>query len=91
MGFDCVLFLYGLCIDPVQEEIDEDEVDGWQNDIINSSAQTFTLEEVAAATDNFKPESYLGRGGFGKVFKGYLVRMNQVRLISISLLYFTLQ
>ncbi|CAA2991421.1 serine threonine- kinase PBS1 [Olea europaea subsp. europaea] len=34
------------------------------------AAQTFTFRELAAATNNFRPECFLGEGGFGRVFKG---------------------
>lgn len=32
----------------------------------------FTLAELRAATKNFRPDTVLGEGGFGKVFKGWL-------------------
>lgn len=41
-------------------------------------AQTFTFEELAAATGNFRSACFLGEGGFGKVYKGHLERINQV-------------
>ncbi|XP_048234447.1 probable serine/threonine-protein kinase PBL5 isoform X1 [Ricinus communis] len=41
-------------------------------------AQTFTFEELAAATGNFRLDCFLGEGGFGKVYKGYLEKINQV-------------
>ncbi|KAG6760810.1 hypothetical protein POTOM_033991 [Populus tomentosa] len=41
-------------------------------------AQTFTFEELAAATSNFRSDCFLGEGGFGKVCKGYLDKINQV-------------
>ncbi|CAM8970078.1 unnamed protein product [Rhodiola kirilowii] len=63
--------------DPSHNVKNDDVADNMESDIMNSSAHKFTLQEVAAATDNFNPESYLGRGGFGKVYKGYLVRVNQ--------------
>ncbi|KAH8499251.1 hypothetical protein Peur_074364 [Populus x canadensis] len=40
-------------------------------------AQTFTFEELAAATSNFRSDCFLGEGGFGKVYKGYLDKINQ--------------
>lgn len=36
----------------------------------NIAAHTFTFRELAAATKNFRPESFLGEGGFGSVYKG---------------------
>ncbi|KAF7823506.1 putative serine/threonine-protein kinase PBL5 [Senna tora] len=41
-------------------------------------AQTFTFDELAAATGNFRSDCFLGEGGFGKVYKGHLDRVNQV-------------
>ncbi|PIN00709.1 Serine/threonine protein kinase [Handroanthus impetiginosus] len=37
-----------------------------------SEARTFSLAYLAAATENFKAENFLGEGGFGKVYKGRL-------------------
>ncbi|GKV39005.1 hypothetical protein SLEP1_g46845 [Rubroshorea leprosula] len=42
------------------------------------AAQTFTFRELAAATKNFRPESLLGEGGFGRVYKGHLETTGQV-------------
>ncbi|CAH9129643.1 unnamed protein product [Cuscuta epithymum] len=36
------------------------------------AAHTFTFRELAAATSNFRPESFIGEGGFGRVYKGRL-------------------
>ncbi|PKA51911.1 Serine/threonine-protein kinase PBS1 [Apostasia shenzhenica] len=44
------------------------------------SAQTFTFRELAAATRNFRPDCFLGEGGFGKVYKGRLESSNQVAI-----------
>ncbi|GAV71382.1 Pkinase domain-containing protein [Cephalotus follicularis] len=41
-------------------------------------AQTFRFDELAAATGNFRSSCFLGEGGFGKVFKGHLEKLNQV-------------
>ncbi|OIW15759.1 hypothetical protein TanjilG_04294 [Lupinus angustifolius] len=41
-------------------------------------AQSFTFDELAAATGNFRPDCFLGEGGFGKVYKGNLEKINQV-------------
>ncbi|KAK9120158.1 hypothetical protein Scep_018251 [Stephania cephalantha] len=45
---------------------------------VNIAAQTFTFRELAAATKNFRPESLLGEGGFGRVYKGRLESTGQV-------------
>lgn len=41
-------------------------------------AQTFTFRELAAATRNFRPECFLGEGGFGRVYKGRLESTGQI-------------
>lgn len=45
---------------------------------VTISAQTFTFRELAAATKNFRPESFLGEGGFGRVYKGRLETTGQI-------------
>lgn len=44
----------------------------------NIAAQTFSFRELAAATNNFRPESFLGEGGFGGVYKGRLESTGQI-------------
>ncbi|KAK4746358.1 hypothetical protein SAY87_012670 [Trapa incisa] len=44
----------------------------------NVSAQILTFQELCAATQNFNPDSLLGEGGFGRVYKGKLESKNQV-------------
>ncbi|KAJ0039306.1 hypothetical protein Pint_23776 [Pistacia integerrima] len=44
----------------------------------NIAAQTFTFRELAAATRNFRPECFIGEGGFGRVYKGRLESTGQV-------------
>ncbi|OWM84022.1 probable serine/threonine-protein kinase PIX13 isoform X2 [Punica granatum] len=39
----------------------------------------FTLAELRAATRNFRPDTVLGEGGFGKVFKGWLEEKSSSR------------
>lgn len=43
------------------------------------AAQTFTFRELAAATNGFRADCLLGEGGFGRVYKGYLESINQVK------------
>ncbi|XP_019456895.1 PREDICTED: serine/threonine-protein kinase PBS1-like [Lupinus angustifolius] len=45
---------------------------------VQIAAQTFTYRELAAATKNFRPESFIGEGGFGCVYKGWLESTNQI-------------
>ncbi|KAI4304666.1 hypothetical protein MLD38_040143 [Melastoma candidum] len=42
-----------------------------------SKARMFTFKELVAATGNFRPDCFLGEGGFGKVYKGYLSDVGQ--------------
>lgn len=41
-------------------------------------AKTFTFQELEAATGNFRSDCFVGEGGFGKVYKGNIQRINQV-------------
>lgn len=47
-------------------------------DVNITAAHTFTFRELAAATNNFRPESFIGEGGFGRVYKGHLLSTGQV-------------
>ncbi|XP_027344107.1 probable serine/threonine-protein kinase PBL9 [Abrus precatorius] len=38
----------------------------------SSNLKSFTLAELKTATRNFRPDSVLGEGGFGSVFKGWI-------------------
>ncbi|KAJ4842312.1 hypothetical protein Tsubulata_026592 [Turnera subulata] len=42
------------------------------------AAQSFAFRELAAATKNFRQESLIGEGGFGRVYKGKLEKSGQV-------------
>ena len=34
--------------------------------------RVFSFNDLKAATRNFRPDSFLGQGGFGSVFKGWI-------------------
>lgn len=40
----------------------------------------FTFSELASATYNFNLDSLVGEGGFGRVYKGYLKKLERVYL-----------
>lgn len=40
--------------------------------IVTPNLKMFTLVELKTATRNFRPESVIGEGGFGQVFKGWV-------------------
>lgn len=40
--------------------------------IVTPNLKIFTLAELKSATRNFRPDSVLGEGGFGRVFKGWI-------------------
>lgn len=44
----------------------------------NNTVRSFTFRELATATKNFRQETLLGEGGFGKVFKGTLGATGQI-------------
>ena len=44
-----------------------------EGDILKSSnLKSFTFSELKTATRNFRPDSVVGEGGFGSVFKGWI-------------------
>lgn len=49
------------------------------------TTQVFTFGELAAATKNFHPQKLVGKGGFGRVYKGQLKHNNQVSHCSLTL------
>ncbi|KAL5972710.1 hypothetical protein ACLOJK_039515 [Asimina triloba] len=44
----------------------------------NITARTFTFRDLAIATQNFNSECLIGEGGFGRVYKGYLEKLDLV-------------
>jgi serine/threonine protein kinase len=38
-------------------------------------AKTFTFDELAAATENFKADCFVGEGRFGKVYKANIEKI----------------
>lgn len=42
------------------------------------ATKDFTFGELAAATQNFHPKKLVGKGGFGRVYKGQLKHSNKV-------------
>ncbi|GKF41387.1 serine/threonine-protein kinase PBS1-like protein, partial [Tanacetum coccineum] len=47
------------------------------------AAHTFTLRELAVATNNFSPDCFLGEGGFGSVYRGRLPGTGQEEHLGI--------
>lgn len=40
--------------------------------LVGSNLYFFTLQELQVVTNNFSRDEFLGRGGFGKVYKGFI-------------------
>ncbi|XP_056860640.1 probable serine/threonine-protein kinase PBL6 isoform X3 [Raphanus sativus] len=49
-----------------------------EDDVSGKKAETFAFEELSVSTGNFRSDCFLGEGGFGKVYKGLIERINQV-------------
>lgn len=65
---------------PAHVETSANEADGGSKSSRDgeSKARTFTFANLAAATQNFKEENFLGEGGFGRVYKGRLLDTGEV-------------
>ncbi|KAG0452407.1 hypothetical protein HPP92_025071 [Vanilla planifolia] len=61
---------------PAEEELKK-EKDALENGFGGIGVQTFTIHELAMATNNFRNDRLLGLGGFGRVYKGKLDNFNQ--------------
>lgn len=54
----------------------------------NISAEVFTFRELCTATKNFSHDNLIGEGGFGRVYKGELVKSDDVILLQYSIHFF---
>ncbi|KAL1826749.1 hypothetical protein ACET3Z_005161 [Daucus carota] len=62
----------------VVQQLETDQNFGGHGEMEEIKAKPFTFDEMEYATENFKPDHFLGEGGFGKVFKGKLRDTSQV-------------
>ncbi|WOG86727.1 hypothetical protein DCAR_0205945 [Daucus carota subsp. sativus] len=62
----------------VVQQLETDQSFGGHGEMEEIKAKPFTFDEMEYATENFKPDHFLGEGGFGKVFKGKLRDTSQV-------------
>lgn len=62
-----------LAIDAKDMIVEDEEV------TTGKKAKTFTFKELAVSTEDFKSDSFLGEGGFGSVYKGFIDKINQVK------------
>lgn len=54
-------------------EAEEEEEEAKEGRILETpDLRVFTFAELRAATRNFKPDTVLGEGGFGRVYKGWV-------------------
>jgi hypothetical protein len=56
----------------VQSDIHDFKVDDTTTVQTTQSLRRFSFNDLKACTRNFRPDSMLGRGGFGCVFKGWI-------------------
>ncbi|KAJ6774766.1 hypothetical protein OIU79_018037 [Salix purpurea] len=66
-----------VCKSPFSEAASQDEGNEVMNNpdgkiLESSNLKEFTFADLKRATKNFKSDTYLGEGGFGKVYKGWI-------------------
>ncbi|CAN8247306.1 unnamed protein product [Cochlearia groenlandica] len=49
-----------------------------EEEFAGKKAKTFTFDELSVSTRNFRSDCFLGEGGFGKVYKGFIEKIDQV-------------
>lgn len=62
----------------VVQQLDTHQNFGGHGEMEEIKAKPFTFDELEYAKEYFKPDYFLGEGGFGKVFKGKLKDSGQV-------------
>ncbi|XP_056176515.1 probable serine/threonine-protein kinase PBL7 isoform X2 [Syzygium oleosum] len=66
------------CGNAEESEVERHEVARDDDQLnIDVRAQTFTFDQLAAATGNFRSDCFVGEGGFGKVYKGHIEGTDQ--------------
>ncbi|KAI5666168.1 hypothetical protein M9H77_16021 [Catharanthus roseus] len=60
------------------EELDSSKRPPGDGETNKLKLRAFRFSELVTATENFKLDKFLGEGGFGKVFKGFLADTGQV-------------
>lgn len=63
------------------EELDSSKRPPGDGETNKLKLRAFRFSELVTATENFKLDKFLGEGGFGKVFKGFLADTGQVSCI----------
>nr|XP_016470598.1 PREDICTED: probable serine/threonine-protein kinase Cx32, chloroplastic [Nicotiana tabacum] len=58
--------------DNIIGELEELEATTTSGKIVTPNLKVFSLAELKSATRNFRPDTMLGEGGFGRVFKGWI-------------------
>ncbi|KAI4317036.1 hypothetical protein L6164_024948 [Bauhinia variegata] len=55
-----------------EQKVTREHAYGSTGKIVTPNLKVFTLDELKSATRNFRPDTVLGEGGFGRVFKGWI-------------------